>query len=100
MAVRPRRKTPLELSEFHDADVGAFQCVDGPILSGDGTIAEDLVCGFCHRTLFLALSRDGVFAEIGRRLGRPATDAHGRREPLLAVCDCGKVNRVWPPPVN
>lgn len=93
-----RRKTHLQITERNEGEV-EIQCVGGPILSGDGSINEDLVCGRCHRTLFLALSREAVFAEFARG-GLPFTDRHGRRHPFAAKCDCGAVNRVWPPPIN
>jgi hypothetical protein len=94
----PRRKTRLQITEFGDEDTG-FACDDGPILSGDGSIGEDLVCGQCLRTIFLALSRDAVFDELAKS-GCPLTDRHGLRHPFVAKCDCGAVNRVWPPPLD
>lgn len=93
----PRRQTPLQLTAQEPEDT-VFECTGGPIFSGDGSLPDDLVCGRCHRTLFLALSVDGLFdllAGVGR-----FTDPHGRRKPLLAQCDCGVLNRVWPPPVD
>lgn len=94
----PRRKTHLQITEFEEEDVG-FEYDGSPILSGDGSIGEDLVCGRCHLTLFLALSREAVFSELAKG-GVPFTDRHGRRRPLTAICDCGAVNRVWPPPID
>ena len=90
-----RRKTHLPLTEMTDEDIG-LECAGDPIYSGDATGDEDLVCGRCHRTLFLALSRDGVFAAIAKS-GLPSADRRGRRYPLVAICDCEAVNRVWPP---
>ena len=88
----PRRKIHLPLTE-QGAELGIV-CSGDPIFTGDGTIDIDLVCGRCHRTLFLALDRDGVFAEYEKH-GIPLT-SHGRKLPLVAICDCGAVNRVWP----
>jgi hypothetical protein len=93
-----RQKTHLQITEFGEEEVG-LSCDGGPILSGDGSISEDLVCGQCHRTLFLALSREAVFTELAKG-GMPFTDRHGRRHPFVATCDCGAVNRVWPPPID
>jgi hypothetical protein len=47
-----RRKIQLEVIE-PDEDTFALACDGHAILSGDGTINEDLVCGRCQRTLFM-----------------------------------------------
>jgi hypothetical protein len=93
-----RRKIHLPLTEMGE-EVGLCVNENGdPIMAGDGSIDEDLVCGLCHRTLFLALNREGVFSQLEKD-GWPTT-SHGRRLPLLAVCDCGAFNRLWPIPID
>lgn len=91
----PRRKTRLPLTEIGEEDIG-FVCEGTPIFSG--TADEDLLCGRCHRTLFLAFTRDDLFAELQKL--RPAnakrTAVSNRRHPIVAECDCGAINRVWP----
>jgi hypothetical protein len=90
----PRRKIHLQLTEEGDEDV-VFGCDGTPIFSG--TADEDLICGRCHRTLFLALSRNDLFALIAKTFPPAAkTAVTGRPFPLVAICDCGAVNRVWP----
>jgi len=89
-----RRKIHLPLTEMENEDIG-FECPEsGPILSGDGTADEDLVCGRCERTLFLALTRDDLYEALVK--GFALTKTRGRRFPLVAICDCGAINRVWP----
>lgn len=87
-----RRKIHLQLTEQGDYDLGLV-CEGDPIYCGDGSHDEDLVCGRCHRTLFLALSRSDVFAFIAKNFG---SKPFRRPFPLVAECDCGATNRVWP----
>jgi hypothetical protein len=93
-----RRKIQLEVI-VPDEDTFALACDGHAILSGDGTINEDLVCGRCQRTLFMALSREDVFPALARE-GLDFRDRHGRRHPIVACCDCGAYNLVWPPPMS
>jgi hypothetical protein len=93
-----RRKTALEIIE-PDEDTVALSYDGHAILSGDGTINEDLICGRCHLTLFMALSRDDVYHALARK-GLDFRDRHGRRHPIVAQCDCGAYNYVWPSPVR
>jgi hypothetical protein len=91
----PRRKIHLPLTEAYEDDLG-FECTGTPIFFG--TANEDLVCGRCHRTLFLGFTRDDLFAAIAkmRSPNAPRTAVSDRRPPLIAICDCGAINRVWP----
>jgi len=93
--VAPRRKTHLPLTEWYDDDIG-LECTGTPIFSG--TADEDLLCGRCHRTLFLAFTRDDLFDAITKMSppGTPRTAVSNRRSAIVAVCDCGALNRVWP----
>lgn len=93
-----RRKTRLEVIE-PDESTFALSSDGHAILSGDGTINEDLVCGRCHRTLFMALSREDVLTALARE-GLDFHDQHDRRHPMVAHCDCGAYNLVWPPPMT
>jgi hypothetical protein len=93
-----RRRTHLQVIK-PDENTFALSCDGHAILSGDGEINEDLVCGRCHRTLFMALSREDVFTAIARK-GLDFRDRHGRRHPMVAHCDCGAFNLVWPPPIT
>jgi hypothetical protein len=89
-----RRKTHLAVIEGPEEDEIEFVCDGNPISSG--TENEDLLCGRCHRTLFLGFSREGLLDAITKDLGPTRTAADKRRYPLAVQCDCGAHNRVWP----
>ena len=96
----PRRKTHLKLTMFSEEDTGLV-CTDGPIFSGKAETDEDLLCGRCHRTLFLAMTRQDVCVELRRGMPTRLNPALAQRNfPLVAECDCGAINRVWPPPLD
>ncbi len=97
----PRRKVHLPLTEPGEFDIGFSSAEDdtGPIASGNED--TDLLCGRCHKTLFLALTIEGFFAKLAEGLPTKASNraAAGRRHPAVAVCnECGARNRLWPPP--
>jgi hypothetical protein len=92
----PRRKTHLPLMDELEEDYIGIEYEGHPIASG--TENEDLICGRCHTTLFLGLSRNGIFEYLAKESPpkRPRA-GHARQQfPLAAICDCGAVNRVWP----
>jgi hypothetical protein len=101
-----RRKVRLTLTpEMGDEDTDLLRPEEGPYLSGDGD--TDLLCGRCDQTLVRGIGREdvcGVYMRLinamrvaqGLGIYNSGTAVENRPFPLVAHCDCGAINRVWP----